>query len=230
MICFCIWVCHFGFVLSCLVIFCHFFVFFCHLFVILLSFWEREMGKKNVKKWLPWQTFCYLVAAPNTRNKCRNSWKASRRWRRIGQGSLPWGIRFWACLDEQLSPGSGCRAGSKTGPGWNGRGGGSGPRSGPTSKNATLPARESFVWHFLHFLCISSAFFCMFFAFPRLGVIFLAFFCISQTGRHFLFFFAFPKPGLILCIFFAFPRPGLPLSPLAWSLWENDKKMNNARK
>ena len=33
-------------------------------------------------------------------------------------GELAWGIRFWACLDEELSPGSGCRAGSKTG--WGG--------------------------------------------------------------------------------------------------------------
>ena len=73
---------------------------------------------------------------------------------------------------------------------------------------------------FLHFFCISqtrSHLFCIFFAFPRLGVIFLAFFCVSQTGSHFLHFFAFPSPGL-------------PPSPLAWSLWENDKKMNNARK
>jgi hypothetical protein len=54
----------------------------------------------------------------------------------------------------------------------------------------------------------------IFFAFPRLGVIFLA------------FFLHFPNRES----FFAFPRPGLPPSPLAWSLWENDKKMNNARK
>ena len=84
---------------------------------------------------------------------------------------------------------------------------------------------------FLHLFLHFFAFFCIFFAFPRLGVIFFAFlfafprlgvifwalFCISQTGSHFLHFFAFP-------------RPGLPPSPLAWSLWENDKKMNNARK
>ena len=132
----------------CVVIFCHFFViclsFFCHFFVILLSFvchfivilGTGKWKKKILKKWLPWQTFCYLVAAPNTRNKCRNSWKASRGWRRIGQGILPWGIRFWAWLDEELSPGSGCKAGSRTGWGGRGRGemapggGGSGPRSG----------------------------------------------------------------------------------------------------
>ena len=253
---FCIWVCHFEFVLSFFVIFlsflCHFFVIFCHLFVILLSFYchfgNGKMEKKNVKKWLPWQTFCYLVAAPNTRNKCKNSWIASRRWRRIGQGSLPWGIRFWACLDEELSPGSGCRAGSKTGwggpgPGWNGPGGGaaSGPRSRAdleTPKTQLYQHASHFVHifgiffaFFLHLFCIFFAFFCIFFAFPRLGDIFFAFlfafprlgvifwalFCISQTGSHFLHFFAFP-------------RPGLPPSPLAWSLWENDKKMNNARK
>ena len=105
------------------------------------------------------------------------------------------------------------------------------------SKNATLPARESFFLHcfafFSHFFCICFAFvlhffriflhlhffafFCIFFAFPRLGVIFFGIFfasprlgvifvglflCISQTGSHFLHF----------C---AFPRPGLPPSPLA---------------
>ena len=59
------------------------------------------------------------------------------------------------------------------------------------SKNATLPARESFFFHFLsgffflHCFCI----FCIFFAFPRLGVIF----CI---------FFACPRPGVIFWAFF----------------------------
>ena len=87
------------------------------------------------------------------------------------------------------------------------RGGGSGPRSG-----ADLETQKTQLYQH------ASHFFGIFFAFPRLGVIFLAFFfCISQTGSHFLHFFAFP-------------RPGLPPSPLAWSLWENDKKMNNARK
>jgi hypothetical protein len=48
---FCIWVCHFGFVLS---FFCHFFVIFwssvCHFIVILLSFWERENGETKLLK------------------------------------------------------------------------------------------------------------------------------------------------------------------------------------
>ena len=213
-----------------------FFSFLCHVFVILLSFWERENGK-NLKTWLPWQTFCYLVAAPNTRNNCRNSWEASRPWRRIGQGSLPWGIRFWACLDEELSPGSGCRAGSKTGWGGRGRGemapggGGSGPRSGAdleTPKTQFYQHASHFFWHFfafslhfLHFFCISQT---------RLGVIFFAFVCTPQTGIHFLAFSCSSQTGVIFCIFLAFPRPALPPSPLAWSGWENDKKMNNARK
>ena len=163
------------------------------------------MEKTNVKRWLPWQTFCYLVAAPNTRNKCRNSWKASRRWRRIGQGSLPWGIRFWACLDEELSPGSGCRAGSKTG--WGGRGRGEMARGGRlrpekrgrpgNSKNATLPARESFFGIFLHFLCIFWAFF---------GI----FFCISQTRSYFFaIFLHFPDSKSFFGIFLHFPKPGV---------------------
>jgi hypothetical protein len=39
----------------------------------------------------------------------------------------------------------------------------------------------------------------------------------------------FPNRELFF-VFFAFPRPDLPPSPFAWSLWENDKKINNARK
>ena len=192
---------------------CHFFVIFlsfvCQFIVILLSFWERENGEKNVKKWLPWQTFCYLVAAPNTRNKCRNAWKASRRWRRIGQGSLPWGIRFWACLDEELSPGSGCRAGSKTGSGvkWPG-GGGSGPRSGAdleTPKTQLYQHASHFFGFFFICLPVFRILFCIFFC------IVFAFFCISQTRSHFLgSFFAFPRLGVIFLAFlFAFPKPGV---------------------
>ena len=164
---------------------CHFvvicFCFFCHFAVILLSFvchfiviLGTGKWKKMLKTWLPWQTFCYLVAAPNRRNKCRNSWKASR-WRRIGQGSFPWKIHFWACLDEELSPGSGCRAGSKTG--WGAGPGGPEKRGRPgNSKNVTLPAQSCF---------------------PDWESCFWHFFCISQTGsRFFGIFFAFPRPGL----------------------------------
>ena len=172
------------------------------------------------------------------KEQCRNSWKASRRWRRIGQGSLPWEIRFWACLDEELSPGPGCRAGSKTGWGGRGRGEMAGrarlrpeKRGRPgNSKNATLPARESCL---LHFFCIFFAvFFCIFFAFPRLGVIFLAFFLHFPDWESFFlaFFLHFPNRESFFAFFLAFPRPGLPPSLLAWSGWENGKKMNNARK
>ena len=73
------------------------------------------------------------------------------------------------------------------------RGGGSGPRSG-----ADLETPKTQLYQH------ANHFFCIFFAFPRLGVIFLAFFlhfpdwesffwhffCISQTGSHFLHFFA----------------------------------------
>ena len=105
------------------------------------------------------------------------------------------------------------------GPGWNGPGGAAQAReAGPTWKLQ----KRNFTSTRVFFFCI---FVCMFFAF------FWHFFCISQTGSHFFsIIFAFPKPGVICCSFFAFPRPGLPPSPLAWSLWENDKKMNNARK
>ena len=57
-ICFCIWVCHFGFVLSFFVIslsfLCHFVViclsFVCHLIDILLSFSKRENGEAQLLK------------------------------------------------------------------------------------------------------------------------------------------------------------------------------------
>ena len=66
------------------------------------------------------------------------------------------------------------------------------------SKNATLPARESFVLHFfafvLHFFRIFFAFFC---------ILFLHFFCISQTRSHFFcIFFAFPRLVVIFLAFF----------------------------
>ena len=55
------------------------------------------------------------------------------------------------------------------------------------SKNATLPARESFFRHFFHFFCLFFAFCFAFFC------IVFAFFCISQTRSHFLgFFLHFP--------------------------------------
>ena len=190
--------CHFGFALSFFVILLSF---CCHLFVILLSFWERENAKKLLKKWLPWQTFCYLVAAPNTKEQVQKLLESQPAMKRIGQGSLPWRIRFSACLDEELSPSSGCRLGGSRlknrvkgpGPGWNGPGGAAqGREAGSTWK---LQKRN--------FTSTRVITFCIFFAFPRLGVIF------------FWHFFAFPKPGVIfLHLFFAFPRPGLTPSPL----------------
>ena len=198
---FCIWVCHFGFTLSFFLVilchffvmffghlFCHFFVIFCHLFVILgTGKWKKKSLKHDYHD-RPFTLWQHQIQ---------------------GTGCLPWEIRFWACLDEELSPGPGCRAGSKTGWGGRGRGEMAGrgrlrpeKRGRPgNSKNATLPARESCFCIFLHFLCLffciffcisqtRSHFFGIFFAFPRLGVIFFA------------FFFAFPKPGVIFCIFF----------------------------
>ena len=65
--------------------------------------------------------------------------------------------------------------------------GGAQARGPGNSKNATLPARESF--------------FCILFAFSL--HFFCIFCCISQTGSHFLgMFFAFPKPGVIFLHFF----------------------------
>ena len=134
------------------------------------------------------------------------------------------GVQAWG--EPAQKPGEGAGAGVK----WP-RGGGSGPGSGVDLETQKTQLYQHASHFFRIFFAFFSHFFRIFFAFPRLGVIFFAFlfafprlgvifwalFCISQTGSHFLHFFAFP-------------RPGLPPSPLAWSLWENDKKMNNARK
>ena len=78
------------------------------------------------------------------------------------------------------------------------------------SKNATLPARESFFSHVFAFFAFFLHFVCIFFAF------FLPFFCISQTRSHFFcMFFCISQTGSHFLHFFAFPRPGLPPSPLA---------------
>ena len=149
-----------------------FFAFLC-IFLPFVSFYCHFGNGKIVKKncYLVFQTFCYLVA-PNTRNKCRNSWKASRQWRRIGQGSLPRGacpgeFVFWACLDEELSRlGVQSRLKNRVGrpdPGWNGPGGAAQVREvGPTWNSKTQLNQhashlfaffgifqwESFFWHF----------------------------------------------------------------------------------
>ena len=109
---------------------------------------------------------------------------------------LPW---TRSCLPAR-GAGPAQKPGGGAGPGWNGPGGGRlrpEKRGRPgNSKNATLPARESFffciffAFFVLHVFCIFM--FCIsqtFFAFPRLGVIFCHFFCISQTESHFLHFF-----------------------------------------
>ena len=188
--------------LSCFLVIC--FVISLSFFVICLSFWERENGKKSLKH--------------DYHDRPFTLWQHQIQ----GTGCLPWEIRFWACLDEELSPGPGCRAGSKTGWGGRGRGEMAGrgrlrpeKRGRPgNSKNATLPARESCFYIFLHFLCL---FFAFFFAFPRLGVIFLAFFLHFPDWESFFlhFFLHFPNRESFFAFFLAFPRPGLPPSPLA---------------
>ena len=204
------------------------------------------MEKTNVKKWLPWQTFCYLVAAPNTRNKCRNSWKASRRWRRIGQGSLPWGIRFWACLDVVSRLGVQGRLKNRVGgpgPRWNGSGGRLRPekRGRPgNSKNATLPARESFFGIFWHFLCIFWAFFCIFFCISQTRSYFFAIFLHFPDSKSFFgIFLHFPKPGVIFCNCLHFldrvchlhrlPDP-YEKTTRKWTMLESRKRQENDKK
>jgi len=118
-------------------------------------------------------------------------------------------LSFWEWENEELAlgnlflglPGRGVvsrlkvqawgEAGSKTGwAGWGrgemARGGGSGPGSGVDLETQKMQLYQ----HASLFFCIFFASFCMFFAFPKPGVIFLSCFL------HFL-------------------RPGLPSSPLA---------------
>ena len=182
-------------------LFCHFFVICLSLFVILgTGKWKKKSLKHDYHD-RPFTLWQHQIQ---------------------GTGCLPWEIRFWACLDEELSPGPGCRAGSKTGWGGRGRGEMAGrgrlrpeKRGRPgNSKNATLPARESC---FLHFFAFSLPFFAFFFAFPRLGVIFLAFFLHFPDWESFFlhFFLHFPNRESFFAFFLAFPRPGLPPSPLA---------------
>ena len=84
--------------------------------------------------------------------------------------------------------------------------GGSGPGSGADLETPKTQLYQ----HGNHFFAFSLHFFLHLFCISQTGGhFFWLFFCISQTGSH----------------FFAFPRPGLPPSPLAWSGWENDKKM-----
>ena len=141
------------------------------------------------------------MAAPNTRNKCRNSWKASVKKDRAGELAL--GNSFLGLPGRGVVSRLGVQGRLKNRVrGEMARGGRLRPekRGRPgNSKNATLPARESF---FLHFFCI---FFCIFFAF---FCIFFTFFCISQTRSHFFcIFFAFPRLGVIfLACFLHFPN------------------------
>ena len=62
------------------------------------------------------------------------------------------------------------------------------------SKNATLPARESFFCIFFAFFSHFFAFFCIF-AFPRLGVIFFAFFLHFPDWESFFWHFCLHFPN-----------------------------------
>ena len=244
----------------CVVIFlsflCHFCVIFlsfiCRFLVILLSFWERENGEKKCLKMTTMTDLLLSRGSTKYKEQVEKLLESQPAVKKDRAGELALGNSFLGLPGRGVVSRLRVQGRLKNrvgGRGWGemARGGGSGPRSGAdleTPKTQLYQHASQFVFHvfciffafffafFSHFFacfCILFAFFCIFFAFPRLGVILVACFLhfpdwesffwhfISQTGSHFLHFFAFP-------------RPGLPPSPLAWSLWENDKKMNNARK
>ena len=111
-------------------------------------------------------------------------------------GELALGNSFLGLTGRGVISGLGMQGRLKNrvgGPGWNGPG--ETPqakkRGRPgNSKNATLPARESFFCIFFVFFCFSqtrSHFLAFFLHFPDWEL----FFCISQTGNYFLYFLHF---------------------------------------
>ena len=113
------------------------------------------------------------------------------------------------------------------------------------SKNATLPARESFCAYFWHFLCVFFCIcFCIFFAFflhfQTRSHFFCIFVCISQTGSHFLgtvlhfpnreSFFAFFCISLDrVCHLHRLPDP-YEKTTRKWTMLESRKRQENDNK
>ena len=216
-------VCH-VFVIS-LSFLCHFLSFVCHFIVILLSFWERENGEKNCLKMTTMTDLLLSRGSTKYKEQVEKLLESQPAVKKDRAGELALGNSFLGLPGRGVVSRLGVQGRLKNRVGGRGRGemargSGSGPRSGAdleTPKTQLCQHASHFFAFFLHFLCIVFAFFRIFFAFfllfffgiffafPRLGVIFFAFFCISQTGSHFFgIFFAFPKPGVIFCIFLHF--------------------------
>ena len=173
---FVIHVCHFGFALS----FC------CHLFVSLFSFWEPENAKNSLRNDYHDRPFItswrHQIQGTSAETLGKPAGDEEDRAGELALGNsflgLPGrgvvsqlGVQAWG--EPAQKPGEGAGAGVK----WP-RGGGSGPGS-----RVDLETPKTQLYQH------ASYFFCIFFAFPRLGVIFW----------H---FFAFPKPGVIFLHFF----------------------------
>ena len=162
--------CHF---LSCFWVICFVICFVISLSFVChcLSFWERENGKNKSLKHdyhdRPFTSWQHQIQG--TVQKLLESQPAVKKDR---AGELALGNSFLGLPGRGVvSPGPGCRAGSKTGWGGRGRGEMAGrarlrpeKRGRPgNSKNATLPARESCLLHFFAFFFIFFAFFFAFF-------------------------------------------------------------------
>ena len=139
--------------LSFFAIFCHFFVislsFYCHFIVILLSFWERENEEKKMLKMTTMTDLLLSRGSTKYKEQVQKLLESQPAVKKDRAGELALGNSFLGLPGRGVvSPGSGCRAGSKTGSGVKWPGGGRlrpEKRGRPgNSKNATLPAREFF--------------------------------------------------------------------------------------
>ena len=216
---FCIWVCHFGFVLSFFCHFlsflCHFCVIFCHLFVILLSFYchfgNGKMEKKHCLKMTTMTDLLLSRGSTKYKEQVQKLLESQPAVKKDRAGELALGNSFLGLPGRGVVSRLGVQGRLKNRVGGRGRGemargGGSGPRSGADLETPKTQLYQhashffrfffAFFSHFFalfsHFFCISqtrSHFFCIFFAFPRLGVIFLAFFLHFPNRESFFAIF-----------------------------------------
>ena len=163
--------------------FCHFFVisvsFFCHLFVILLSFYchfgNGKMEKKHCLKMTTMTDLLLSRGSTKYKEQVEKLLESQPAVKKDRAGELALGNSFLGLPGRGVVSRLGVQGRLKNRVGGRGRGEmAPGGRLRPekrgrpgNSKNATLPARESF---FSHFFCSFFAFFSLFFC------IFLAFF------------------------------------------------------
>ena len=138
----CIWVCRFGFVL-------YFFV-ICLLFLLL--FWERENKEKKSLKLTTITDLLLSHGSTKYKERVQKLLESQPAVKKDRAGELALGNSFWACLDEKLFPGVQGRLKNR----WGRRGemARKAAQAREASKNATLPACESFYFLFLRVFCI----------------------------------------------------------------------------